>query len=99
MSVLAFSGDDSLVLVTTSPWIGGKPIHLATIDLRNNQVLWHYDGPETLGSFLAQPDGTSFAIALKVLPLHVPDDPLSDVLIAHGDGTTTTIPGRYGTTW
>jgi hypothetical protein len=99
MSVLAFSGDDSAVLVTTSPWIGGQPIHLATVDLRNNQVLWRYDGPETLGSFLAEPDGTGFAVALKVLPLHVPDDPLSDVLIVHGDGTTAQIPGRYATTW
>ncbi len=99
MAVLAFSGNDSLVLVTTASWVGGQPIHLAVIDLRSGQALWRYDGPETLGSFLAEPDGTGFAIALKVLPLHVPDDPKSDVLIVHSDGTTTQIPGRYATTW
>jgi hypothetical protein len=111
MAVLAFSGDDSLVLVNTSLSIGA--IHLALIDLRSSQVLWRYDGPEGLGSYLAQPDGTAFAVALKVVPLHpspcgttpqtacraVPDDPLSDVQIVHGDGTTTAIPGRHVTTW
>jgi hypothetical protein len=99
MNVLAFSGDDSLVLVTTSPWVGGQPIHLAVIDLRSGGSVCRYDGPETLGAFTAEPDGTGFAVALKVLPLHVPDDPLSDILIMHSDGSTTTISGRYAPTW
>jgi hypothetical protein len=113
MAVLAFSGDDSFVLVNTSVWVGGQAIHLALIDLRSSQMLWRYDGPEGLGSYLAQPDGTAFAVALKVVPLHpspcgstaqtacraAPDDPLSDVQIVHGDGTTTAIPGRQVTTW
>ena len=113
MGVLAFAGNDSLALVTTSIWYGGQPIHLALIDLPSGQVLWRYDGPEGFGRFLAQPDGTGFGIALKVVPLHpspcgttaqtacryAPEDPLSDVLIVHGDGTSTAIPGRYVTTW
>jgi hypothetical protein len=99
MSVLGFSGDDSLALVTTAPWLGGSPIHLALIDFRSGLVVCRYDGPEGLGSFLAEPDGSGFAITLRVVPNHVPDDPLGDVLIFHGDGTTTTISGRYATTW
>jgi hypothetical protein len=99
MQVLAFSGNDSLVLVTTSPWIGGQPIHLALIDLASGQSVCRYDGPEGLGGYLAQPDGSAFVISLKVVPNHVPDDPLSDVLIMRGDGTTTTVSGRYATTW
>jgi hypothetical protein len=99
MSVLAFSGNDSLVLVTTAPWLGGSPIHLAVIDLRDNRALWRYDGPEGLGGYLAEPDGALFVIALKSVPNHTPDDPLRDVLIVQGDGTTIPIPGRYATTW
>jgi hypothetical protein len=99
MSVLGFSGDDSLALVTTAPWLGGSPIHLALIDFRSGLVVCRYDGPEGLGSFLAEPDGSGFAITLRIVPNHVPDDPLGDVLIFHGDGTTTTISGRYATTW
>ena len=113
MAVLAFSGDDSLVLVSTSSWVGGQAIHLALIDVRSSQVLWRYDGPEGLGSYLAQPDGTGFAVALKVVALNpspcgttpqtachsAPEDPLSDILIVHGDGTRTAIPGRHVTTW
>jgi hypothetical protein len=99
MSVLAFNGDDSLALVTTAPWLGGSLIHLAVIDFRSGRVVCRYDGPEELRSFLAEPDGTGFAITLRVLSTHVPEDPMSDVLIFHGDGSTTTISGRYVPTW
>ena len=112
MGVLAFSGDDSLVIGYTSPWVDG-PIHLAVVDLRSGKVVWRYDGPEGLGSFLAQPNGIDFAIALKVVPLqptpcgstpqtacpYQAPDPLNDVVILHGDGTATKISGRYVTTW
>jgi len=77
MGVLAFSHDNSLVLVTTSPWIQGQPAHLAIVDVKTQQVVWRYDGPEGLGvrGFLVeQPDnqdrtiGLGFALALKVNP-------------------------------
>jgi hypothetical protein len=73
MGVLAFSQDDSLLLVTTSPSIQGQPAHLAIVDVKSLQVIWRYDGPESLGGFLVeQPDlqdrivGPGFALALKV---------------------------------
>jgi len=99
MAVLAFSGNDSLALVTTTSRLGGSVIHLAVIDFRSGRVICRYDGPEELRSFLAEPDGTGFALALEALPVRVPEDPLRDVLILHGDGSTTTISGRYSTTW
>jgi hypothetical protein len=99
--VLAFSGDDSLVLVTTAPWIGGQPIHLAVVDVKSGSVVWRYDGPRELGSYLAQPGGTDFAIALRVVPVAPsgPEDFARNVLIVAGDGTTTPIPGPQVTTW
>jgi len=77
MGVLAFSHDNSLVLVTTSPWVPGRLAHLAIVDVKSQQVVWRYDGPEGLGIrgyLVEQPDsqdrtiGLGFAIALKVNP-------------------------------
>lgn len=97
MGVLAFSSDDSLVLVTTTPWVGGLPTQLAVIDLRSGQALWHYNGPDMFGSSVAQPGGRDFALVLK--------DPLTDkqtygdLVIVHADGTATDFPRRYEPTW
>ena len=116
MSVLAFSGDDSLVLVTTGGWINNQPTHLALVNLRSGQILWRYNGTESLESFVAQPGGTGFAVALKAHNSQAaptpcpsgsgtatctfsPNDPLRDVVIVHGDGISTAIPGRYATAW
>jgi hypothetical protein len=78
MGVLAFSRDNSLVLVTTAPWIQGRPAHLAVVDVKSTQIIWRYDGPEGLGGFLAEPGGNldaafgpGFAIALTVNPPQV----------------------------
>ena len=78
MGVLAFSRDNSLVLVTTAPWIEGQPAHLAVVDVKSTQIIWRYDGPEGLGGFLAEPGGNldaafgpGFAVALTVNPPHV----------------------------
>ncbi|MHB8612034.1 MAG: hypothetical protein ACYDAL_06345 [Candidatus Dormibacteraceae bacterium] len=101
LGVLAFSGDDSLVLVTTAPWIGGQPIHLAVVDVKSASIVWRYDGPRELGSYLAQPGGTDFAIALRIVsvsPSQV-EDLTRNVLIVGGDGATTPIPGPQVTTW
>jgi hypothetical protein len=75
MGVLAFSRDNSLVLVTTSPSVQGHAAHLALVDLKSRQIIWRYDGPEGLGAFLAEQGGNldaafgpGFAIALTVNP-------------------------------
>ena len=96
-AVLAFSGDDSLVLVNTTPWVDGVPTHFAVIDVQSGQVRWVYEGQEVLGRFLAEPDGPYFTIALKGTGQVT--GPERDILIIHGDGSQTTLPGRYVPTW
>jgi hypothetical protein len=102
MGVLAFSNDNSLVLVTTSPWIQGRPAHIAIVDVKTQQVVWRYDGPYGLGGFLVeQPDsqhrtGLGFALALKSVPV---EGPVSEILIVHGNGSVSSIPGRHITAW
>jgi hypothetical protein len=75
MGVLAFSRDNSLVLVTTSLRIQGQAAHIAVVDVKSRQIIWRYDGPEGLGAFLAEQGGNldaafgpGFAIALTVNP-------------------------------
>jgi hypothetical protein len=95
--VLSFSADNSLVLVTTSPWVDGVPTRLEVIDVKSGKARWTYEGQEVLGSFLAQPDGNGFVIALKGSGQG--QDPARDLLIVRGDGTETKIPDRYVPAW
>ena len=96
MGVLAFNSDDSLVLVTTTPWVGGQPTAMAVIDLASNQILWRYIGPGMFGGSVAQPGGRDFAIYVRKPRV---EDPLTDVTIVHGDGTATDFPQRYQPSW
>jgi len=95
-AVRAFSGDDSLVLVTGS-LLTELASGLTVIDWRSGSALWRYQGTEALGGFIAEPSGRSLAVALT------PGDQIQasqrDVVIVHGDGSTIAIPGRYATTW
>jgi hypothetical protein len=95
--VLSFSANNSLVLVTTSPWVDGVPTRLVVIDVKSGTARWTYEGQEVLGSFLAQPDGNGFVIALKGSGQG--QDPARDLLIVRGDGTETKIPDRYVPAW
>jgi hypothetical protein len=97
-AVLAFGSDDQSVLVTTSPWVGQQPIHLAVLDFQSGNVFWRYDGPETLGTYLAEVNasGPGFAIGLKEIT--GTDDPLSDVVIVGANGETK-LTGRYNLVW
>jgi hypothetical protein len=108
MGVLAFSNDNSLVLVTLAPWIQGHAAHLAVVDVKSQQVIWRYDGPEGLGGYLVQqPDtqygsvGLGFALALQGNPVSATPvaAPPSDILIVHGNGSVTAVPGRHVTAW
>jgi len=96
MGVLAFNSDDSLVLVYTTPWAGGVPTALAVIDLRSGQSIWTYSGPGMFGNAVAQPGGRDFAIYVRKTGV---EDPLTDLMIVHADGTAVDFPRRYEPTW
>jgi hypothetical protein len=114
VQVIAFSADDSQLLVSNVPLYSNMdPARIAVINWTSGQPVWTYSGTEAFGSFTAQPDGNGFAVALMEPTRLSPDpcggtdqtacsqfdDPLRDVVIVHGDGSTTAIPGRYELTW
>jgi hypothetical protein len=96
IGVLAFNSDDSLALVNTIPWVGGQPTAMAIIDLQSGRTLWRYSGPGMFGSALAQPGGRDFAIYVRRPNV---EDPLTDLMIVHADGTATDFPRRYTPMW
>jgi len=96
IGVLAFNADDSLALVTTTPWVGGQPTAMAVVDLRSGQAVWHYTGPNMFGNALAQPGGRDFAIYVRKPGV---EDPLTDLMIVHADGTAVDFPRRYQPAW
>jgi len=94
--VLAFNGDDSLVFVYTTPWVGTAPTALAVIDVKSGQTIWTYNGPDMFGQVLAEPGGRDFAIYLRKPGV---EDPLTDLMIVHADGTAIGFPRRYQPAW
>jgi hypothetical protein len=96
MGVLAFNSDDSLVLVTTTPWVGGLPTALAVIDVQSGQTIWTYSGPGMFGNAIAEPNGRDFAIYVRNPNVN---DPLTDLMIVHADGTATDFPRRFQPAW
>jgi hypothetical protein len=96
MGVLAFNSDDSLVLVTTTPWVGGLPTALAVIDVHSGQTVWTYTGPGMFGNAIAEPNGRDFAVYVRKPNVQ---DPLTDLMIVHADGTATDFPRRFTPAW
>jgi hypothetical protein len=96
MGVLAFNSDDSLVLVNTSPWAGGTPTALAVIDVQSGQTIWSYNGPGMFGNVVAEPGGRDFAVYVRNPTVQ---DPLTDLMIVHADGTAVDFPRRYAPAW
>jgi hypothetical protein len=96
VGVVAFSSDDSLVLAYTTPWVGGVPTRLAVIEVQSGRMLWTYSGPGMLGGAVAQPGGQDFAIYVRKPAV---EDPLTDLMIVHSDGTAADFPSRYTPTW
>jgi hypothetical protein len=94
--VLAFNSDDSLVLVYTTPWVGGAPTALAVIDVQSGQTIWTYSGPGMFGNVVAEPGGRDFAIYVRKPTVQ---DPLTDLIIVHADGTAVDFPRRYAPAW
>ena len=95
IGVLGFNSNDSLALVTTTPWASGITTSLALINLQSGAVLWRSDGTEEFAGFLAQPDGTDMAVMLKGPEVTGVDPPLN-LVIVRSDGGATSIPSRFG---
>src|SRR5260370_20044251 len=95
--VLAFSGDDSLVLATTAPTIAGQPAMQEVVDLQTGSVVWHGEGTSALGGFAVPPAGNAFAVALTQ-PGEA--DLPATILIVYGDGSRPAkLPGLFLPTW
>ena len=95
-AVLAFSGDDSLALVSTAPLVSGQASSLATIDLRTGNLIWHDQGTATFGWFLARSGGTDFALWYRT---GGGQNLTGDILIVHADGSVSKLPRPYQPTW
>jgi hypothetical protein len=99
--VLGFSGDGSLVLVSTEPTLNPEPRLFGILEWKSASMIWR-NPSETMTSFTAEPGGASFALALQrpQSPKVTYPDPARDVTIVRGDGTSTTLAGRfYQTAW
>jgi hypothetical protein len=94
--VLAFNSDDSLALLSTTPWVGGAPTAMQVWDLRSGQPIWTYTGAGMFGNALAQPGGSDFAIYVRKPTV---DDPLTDLMIVSADGAFIDFPRRYTPAW
>ena len=95
VAVLAFSGDDSLMLVTKVPWVGPLT-HLSILELTGQQV-WTDDGLTTWGGHVARPGGREFALA-HMSPTATSPQPTT-ILIVNRDGTVIQFPDPYEPTW
>ena len=97
VKVLAFSGDDSRVLVAIgmgyrTAQAHEQPVSLSVINLRSGRVTWHEQ--DSMMTVSVQPDGPDFAISSPVGPSPA-NSPLGAFEIIHGDGSVTRIPGSY----
>jgi hypothetical protein len=95
LRVLAFSGDDSSVLVSTAPMGAGLPANQEVLDLQTGRVIWRGEGTAAVSSFAAQPGGNAFAVALTT-----DGNPPGTILIIYGDGSRPAkLPGLFTPIW
>jgi type II secretory pathway pseudopilin PulG len=95
LRVLAFSGDDSSVLVSTAPMGAGLPANQEVLGLQTGRVIWRGEGTSAVSSFAAQPGGNAFAVALTT-----DGNPPGTVLIIYGDGSRPAkLPGLFKPIW
>ena len=89
--VVAFSGDDSSVLVSVGPAMQ------EVVDLQTGQVEWRGEGTSALSAFAVQPAGNAFAIALGQPG---EGNQPATILIVYGDGSRPAkLPGLFIPTW
>ncbi len=110
-AVLRFSGDGSLVLaVGKQDLYRTGPARI--IEWRTGRVLWTGPDGQQLNEIRALPGGRDFALAFSAPEFTPPGcgqvtsnpcqqviDPLRDIVIVHGDGSATPVPGRYRPVW
>jgi hypothetical protein len=94
IGILAFSADDQVVLVSTSPWAAGVPTHLAVIDLATGKVLWRDDRSTELAGYFVEPAGSAFAVMLQD-PSDQSLHPRVWIAMAYVQGPSPAIPGRF----
>jgi len=95
LRVLAFSGDDSSVLVSTAPLGAGLPANQEVLDLQTGRVIWRGEGTSAVSSFAAQPGGNAFAVALTT-----DGNPPGTILMIYGDGSRPAkLPGLFTPIW
>ena len=83
--VIAFSSDDALALVSTTPIAAGVPTNLALVRLADGAVLWHRQGALDFAGARVRPDGADLAFQLGTAPGPV------ELVIVHPDGTATSL--------
>jgi hypothetical protein len=94
VGVLAFSGNDSSVLVSTAPMGAGPPANQEVLDLQTGRVMWGGEGTSALSTLAVQPAGNGFALALA------DGNPPATILIVYGDGSKPAkLPGLFVPTW
>jgi hypothetical protein len=91
LRVLAFSGDDSSVLVSAAPMMQ------EVLDLQTGRVVWQGEGTSALSAFAVQPAGNSFALALAEPGQ---GNQPATILIIYGDGSRPAkLPGLLIPAW
>ena len=83
--VVAFSRDESLALVSTTPLASGAPTNLAFVRLTDGAVLWHHSSAEEWGGRWVRPDGNDIASQLGP-PQGLESGPI-ELVIVHPDGS------------
>ena len=97
IDVLAFSGDNSSVLVSTAPFIAGQAEMQEVFDLQTGRLMWHGEGTSPLSAFLVQPDRNAFAVALSQ-PGEASGP--ATILMVYGDGSRPAkLPGLFTAPW
>jgi hypothetical protein len=95
LRVLAFSGDNSSVLVSTAPLGAKLPANQEVLDLQTGRVIWRGEGTSALSSFAVQPGGNAFALALTT-----DGNPPGTILMIYGDGSRPAkLPGLFTPIW
>jgi hypothetical protein len=94
IGVLGFNSDDSLALVSLTPWASGVATDLAVIDTQNGKMIWRSKWNEEFTGFVAEPGGRDLAVLLQApgdTSLHAS----VNIVIVRSYTGETDIPGRY----
>jgi hypothetical protein len=95
LRVLAFSADDSSVLVSTAPMGGGLAADQEVLDLQSRAVMWRGEGTSTISAIAVQPGGNTFAVGLLT-----DGNPPGTILVIYGDGSRPAkLPGLFTPAW